>query len=258
VGELDRGTLVRLTSDPATDRNPVWSPDGDRIAFASNQTGAWEVLLRVPDGTGDATVLATFDSEAQEVWPWGWSPDGSTLTVVVRGATSADIGTIPSDGSGTWEPLIQTEAEEEMPAIAPNGQWIAYMSDETGNFEVYLQRYPDLGGRRLVSVGGGTDPIWSSDSRELLYGRGGPPDAMMRVTVDVAGDDRSALTVGTPELLFDYRYRAARFSRNYGLSPDGQRLLMITGDAPPEGDTATQIILVQNFAEELTRLVPVD
>ena len=144
-----------------------------------------------------------------------------------------------------------------MPAIAPNGQWIAYVSDETGNLEVYVQRYPDLGDRRLVSVGGGTQPVWSSDGRELLYGRGGPPDAVMRVTVDMAGDDGSALTVGTAEFLFDYLYRAARGSHNYALSPDDQRLLMIKREGTSrDGDTPTQIILVQNWFEELKRLVP--
>ena len=114
VAELDRGTLARITSDPALDVAPRWSPDGRRIAFASRRTGSWEVLLRAPDGTGDATVVATFDDHVQRVVPWGWSPDGTTLTVVVEDATSRDIGTIPSDGSGTWEPLIHTDANEEM------------------------------------------------------------------------------------------------------------------------------------------------
>ena len=259
MGDLDRGTLVLLTSDPAVDSNPVWSPDGDLIAFASNQSGASEVLLRAPDGTGDARVLTTFKGGVQDVWPWDWLPDGSKITVVVQDEVSRNIGTIPSDGSGPWEPLIQTNADEEHPAIAPNGQWIAYVSDETGDLEVYLQRYPDLGDRRLVSVGGGVQPIWSPDGRELLYGRGGPPDAMMRVTVDVAGNDGSALTVGTPEFLFDYRYRADRNSRGFALSPDGQRLLMIKLPGPPaDGEASAQIILVQHWFEELQRLVPVD
>ena len=255
VAELDRGTLARITSDPALDVAPRWSPDGRRIAFASRGTGSWEVVLRAPDGTGDATVVATFDDDVQRVVPWGWSPDGTKLTVMVDDATSRDIGTIPSDGSGTWEPLIHTDANEEMPAIAPNGQWIAYVSDETGDLEVYLQRYPDLGDRRLVSVGGDVQPIWSLDGRELLYGRGGPPDAMMRVTIDMAGDDPSA-TVGTPELLFDYRYRANRFSQNHALSPDGERLLMIKRSTLSDGDLPAQIILVQNWFQELTERVP--
>ena len=257
VAELDRGTLVPLTSSPATDRNPVWSPDGNQIAFASNRAGSWEVLLRAPDGTGEATVLATFDDEVQEVVPWRWSPDGSTLLTTVQDATSHDIGTIPSDGSGTWEPLLQSENGEQQPAIAPNGQWIAYTSNESGDYEIYLQRYPELDDKRAVSIGGGTLPVWSPGGRELLYGRGGPPTAIMRVAVDPAEDDPSVLVFGAPEFLFEYIYRAHPFSKTYPLHPDGQRFLMIKPEgASSAGDTSGQIILVQNWFEELTRLVP--
>ena len=129
------------------------------------------------------------------------------------------------------------------------------MSNETGAMEMYVQRYPDLGSRSLVSVGGGSQPIWSPDGRELLYGRGGPPDAMMRVTVDMAGDDPSALTVGTPEFLFDYRYLAGLDRRNYAVSPNGQRLLMITagGDA-----SSARINVVLDWHQELLERVPIN
>ena len=154
MGDLDRGTLVRLTSDPAVDLAPVWSPDEARIAFASNQTGTWDVRLRSPDGTGDATVLTTFDRDVGLVVPWGWSPDGTTLLVQVENESS-DIGTIPGDGSGTWEPLLDTDAHEVQPAISPDGQWIAYTSDETGDWEVYLQRYPVCPGGPTPRLGDG-------------------------------------------------------------------------------------------------------
>ena len=102
---------------------------------------------------------------------------------------------------------------------------------------------------------GGISPVWSPDGRELLYNSFSDPYAMMRVTVDRAGDDPSALTVGTPEVLFDHRSRTQRNSHNHALSPDGQRFLMFTGslrEYPP-----LQVVLVQNWFEELTRLVPV-
>ena len=195
----------------------------------------------------------------QQAWPYDWSPGGDGLLVVVDAGTSLDIATVELDGSGTWEPLIHTDADERGPAMAPNGQWIAYESSETGGPQVYLQRYPELGDKRLVSVTGGMHPIWSSDSRELFYARrvaGALPDAMMRVAVDL-GDPGRAPMVSRPEALFDYRYGASPNLRTYGLSRNGDRFLM-SGGRVLEDDTFGQIILVQNWFEELKRLVPIN
>ena len=178
---------------------------------------------------------------------------------MVRGAAGRNIGSIAIDRPGTWEPLIQTEFDEGHPAIAPNGQWIAYTSNESGEYEVYVQRYPDLGDRRQVSLGGGIHPVWSADGRELLYGRGAPPDAMMRVTVEMAANDPSTLSLGTPEVLFEFNYRPSLDVRTYDESLDGQSLLMIEGvDGSSRFVEGTgRINVVLNWHQELLERVPI-
>ena len=164
-------------------------------------------------------------------------------------------------GEPSWEPLLDSEAGEFGPAISPDGQWIAYVSDETGRNEVYVQRFPDLGERQQVSTDGGLDPLWSPDGRALYYlglrGGGGPGEVAV-VTIDPG----TSLSVGNPEVLFDYaNYAPPRLAgRSYDITPDGQRLLMLSLQVSGETGVAPtpQITLVQNWFEELKRLVPID
>ena len=212
VTELARGTLTRITTDPGDDGSPLWSPDGRRVVFTSNRSGRLELLWKAADGTGTAETLASFDEAEHRVRPYSWSPEGSALVIEINNPdTGQDVGLVSVDGTGEWEPLIQTAADEQEPVISPDGRWIAYTSDETGEGQVYVQRFPDLGDRRQISVGGGRRPTWSRDGSALIYlGGGPPPTAVMRVTVQ---DDAAAVgpvvgTAGTPlrlSLLFPGR-----------------------------------------------------
>ena len=260
VSELARGTLARLTRDDAFDGRPLWHPDGRRVAFRSDRNGQPELFLQAADGSGTAERLLTIDEAVTDIVPYDWSPDGATLFVVaLLPETGFDVGMVSTEGPGTWEPLVQTAASEVWPAISPDGRWLAYASDETGRFEVYVQRFPERGGRQPISVGGGVLPEWSADGSELFYGRGGPPDAMMRVTI--TGDERDppSLIVGTPERLFEWRYALPGVGlRHYDVSPDGQRFLMITPGGPADaGAGRAEINVVLDWFEELERLVPV-
>ena len=117
-------------------------------------------------------------------------------------ADSGDIGVLTMEGERSWEPLLELEAVEFGPAISPDGQWIAYVSNETGRNEVYVQRFPDHGGRQPISTEGGLDPTWSPDGQALFYlgiRGGGGPDEMAVVTIDPG----PPLSVGNPEVLFD-------------------------------------------------------
>ena len=258
VVELSRGTLERITTHPAEDTNPLWSPDGQRLLFVSIRSGRFELLWKSADGSGDVEVLTRFDDDGvYEVRPYSWTPDGSTVAVPpANPGTGPDIGMLLADGTGEWEPLIQTPDSEYDPAISPNGRWLAYRSDLTGVDEVYVDRYPDLGDRQLVSVDGGFQPRWSPDSHELIYRNCCPNTSLMSVSIEETGGDPASLRVGQPEPLLDWRYYlAGRLS--YDLTPDGERFLMITSDPEGEEEGIQQIVLVQNWFQELTERVPI-
>ena len=255
VAELSRGTLTRITTDPGEDTNPLWSPDGQRLLFVSERSGQFQLLWKSADGTGDVEVLTSFEQDVFDVRPYSWTPDGTAVAVPpATPGTGADIGMVLADGTGEWEPLIQTPIPEYQPAISPNGRWLAYLSVGAGQSGVYVDRFPTLGNRQPVD--GGRLPTWSPDGRELIYVRGGTPSmSMMRVTIEEADGNPASLRVGQPELILEHSYfDGAR--RSYDLAPDGERFLMIKSDPENEEAGADQINVVLNWAEELKARVP--
>ena len=260
VSELARGTLTRLTTRPGVDTYPLWSPDGQRVVFMSTEDGRVTLYQQAADGSGTPERLLT-DETMTDLVPYDWSPDGETLFLTgVSPDTDRDVGMVASDGSGTWTPLVQTPARDLAPAISPDGRWLAYASNESGLYEVYVQRFPEMLGRQQVSVGTGHRPHWSDDGRELFYLRAptGPPRAVVRVTVEPTDSDPPALDFGTEEVLFDWRYHQRSSAMPfYDLSPDGRFLMITTGDAAGDGSGRAEIHVVLDWFEELRRLVPV-
>ena len=262
ISELARGTLTRLTTQPGDDTYPLWSADGQRVAFMSREDSGVTIYVQAADGSGTPDRLLTNEMLTALV-PYDWSPDGETLFLTAFSPeTDRDVGMVSTDGLGTWEPLIQTPAREQSPAISPDGRWLAYASDESGRSEVYVQRFPDFLGRQQVSVESGYRPRWSEDGRELFYLRApvGPPTAVVRVTVEATNGDPPALNFGPEEVLFDWRYHIqADPMQSYDVSPDGQRFLMITSNETDEaGSGRAEIKVVLNWTEELKARVPVD
>lgn len=241
VFDLERDTLSPLFLDPGDDESPVWTPDGRQIVFTSGRDGLANLHLRAADGTGPVERLST-SSDLQ--WPQSWSPDGRTLVFSRRvrtgpaAAETLDTMTMRLDADRTVAPLLVTEFTESNPAVSPDGRWIAYRSDESGRNEVYVQRFPELGGRIQISTAGGTSPLWSSDGGELFYRQG---QAMMTVAVDGSG---AAFRAGQPERLFEGRYLDDQ-TRNYDVAPDG-RFLMIK-----QADTLRRIHVVVDWLEDL-------
>ena len=181
VSDLARGTLTRLTTDEAPDGNPLWTPDGRRVAFRSDRNGQPEIFWQAADGSGTAELLLTIDESVTDIIPYDWSPDGATLFVhATFPETGRDVGMVSLDGPGTWEPLIETGANEHMSAISPDGRWLAYTSNETGRDEVYVQRFPELEGRTAISVGGGRSSSWSADGAGSCSIFAPPQDQPMR------------------------------------------------------------------------------
>ena len=209
---------------------------------------AWE-------GTGDAERLMVIE-DSTNLRPSGWSPDGALLFEYSTTASiSMDIGMLSLEGDGTWEPLLATEADEQAPAISPDGQWIAYVSDRTGDREIYVQRFPELGGEQLISRGGGTYPVWSQSGRDLFYAtRGGA----VRVMPVESGPN---LRAGIAEILLTNAGEIFRdgIRRHWDVSPDGQRLLALgrLGAVTGEADSPLEINIVLNWFEELLERVPI-
>ena len=253
IHDLARGTETRLTTDPANDRAPLWTLDGERVVFSSGREGQEALFWKLADTPGDAERLMDGSDGGATIEANGWSADGQTLLFWwAGGGAPPDIGLLSMEGERTSEMLFDTEFREAGPVVSPDGGWIAYFSDATGQNEVYVQRYPELGSRQIISTDGGQQPLWSPDGHELFY-RG--PRGMMVVPVETDPTFRA----GDPEVLFEQQYFFNRSRRTDDLAPDGQRFLMVKEGAatPTEGGTSVpQIILVQNWFDELQRLVP--
>ncbi len=256
TAELERGTLSPLVTSPADEISPLWTRDGNRVVFASGQESSWGFYQRAADGTGPVERVIGFDKTVSVPSPSTWSPDGRLLAFDTYSAStgSFDIGLLSFDGTPSWKPLISSEHEEGAPVIAPNGRWMAYSSVETGQRQVWIQRFPDLGDRRLVSTGRGMDAVWSTDGRTLFF-RGGPSVPPSEMTaVPITYDP--ALSIGPPTVLFDRTYyRTPEPIRRIDLSPTDGRFLMLASPtataAEGMGPRWESLIVVQNWFEEL-------
>ena len=247
IYDVARGTLSRLTTDPATESSPLWTPDGERVVFGSDRENSRGLYSRQADGTGDAERLTTVDY-TRRLRPHSWSSDGTMLLFSTGGSrTTWDIGFLSMAGESSPRFLIQTEMVERHPAVSPDGRWIAYTSELSGEPEVYVERFPDLGDRRLISTDGGTMPLWSPDGRELFYMT--PDDAKLMV---VSIDSETRFKAGAPEVLFEGNFFRLGGLRSYDVTPDGQRFVILSRDgtdttknvAPPS------LVVVQNWLAE--------
>jgi serine/threonine-protein kinase len=250
VWDLKRETLARFTFDPSIDRFPVWTPDSRRIIFSSNRGGGLNPNLywQAADNTGTIERLTTSTNMQN---PVSISPDGSRLLFVeVGGTTNQDIGmlTINSARKSEIAPLIQTTFNELNAEVSPDGRWVAYQSNQTGAFQVYVQPFPRVDtGRWQVSTAGGTRPLWARSGRELFYESNG---SLMAVTVQAAG---SIFNAGNPIKLFDLAglYYLGDAGRTYDVAADG-RFLMIKQPITQNSNAASPtLVVVEHWTEEL-------
>jgi Tol biopolymer transport system component len=227
--------------------SPVWTTDGKRVVFSSRRAGPDNLYWKPADGSGEAESLST---QQNIQVPNSWSPDGSVLayTVVPEQGSAAgrDIWLLPREGEPS--PLIATSSDEFGAAFSPDGRWVAYVSNETGRTEVYVQPYPGPGAKHPISTGGGMEPAWSADGRELFY-RSPAGDQMFVVAVV----SEPGFSASKPETLFEGRYTASTAGSSYDVSRDGRRFLMVREE---QGAALTELRVVLNWFEELKRLVP--
>ncbi len=247
--DLTRETLTRFAFEGKFNNNPIWTRDGKRIAFQSNQSnkeGAANIYWQLADGSGGQERLTTSDYPNA---PLSWSLDGQLLAFTeINPATGYDIWVLRlSDRKA--QPFLRTPFNESVPQFSPDGRWLAYISDESGRWEIYVQPYPGPGGKWQISTEGGTEPVWNPNGRELFYRSG---DKMMAVEIVT----QPGFSAGKSRVLFEGRYEPtpATFP-DYDVTPDGQRFLMLK-PAEQEGGAPTQINVVLNWFEELKRRVP--
>jgi serine/threonine-protein kinase len=254
VLDLARETLTRMTFDPGAEQYPTWTPDGRRLLFGS---GNGVVFWQPADGTGSPEALTKNPPNPQ--FPYAVSPDGSRV-VLREGTGSYDLVTLLLGKDSKTEPLIRTPFTELNAEISPDGRWLAYESDESGQREIYVRPFPNVSaGRWQVSGSGGTRPLWSRNGRELFYMTTAGPEATLMSAPIQPGATWSA---GTPTKLFSGRFFFTETGigegRTYDVSPDGRRFLMIKeANGSDQPATSASLIVVLNWLEELKQRVPV-
>jgi len=240
VIDLVRGTSSRLTFEGTNDGNPVWSRDGEWIYYHSAQDNRPSIRRKRASGVGAEEVVV---ERPTRLVPASMSPDGRALLVMEQHTDTAwDVMRLELE-SQEMEPLIQTPFVEVLPSFGPTPDWIAYQSDETGRFEVYVQKVTGVGGRWQLSTDGGSRPVWSRDGRTVYYLWNGK---MYSVDVEVG----ESLVAGIPRPLFDLEYRGGPM-RPYDVTADGSRFVFVL--AQQTGDASAPMTLVQNWTRMLER-----
>jgi Tol biopolymer transport system component len=231
--DLVTGARTRVTFNPGGDSTPVWSPDGATIAFTSGRGGPALPYQRAADGTGNERPLFAFDRSA---WVNDWSRDGRWLiySTVPPSGIGNDLWSLPmSDGTaGTPAPYLVAPGRQQQAQFSPDGRFLAYGSDESGTFEIYVQPFPNASdGKWMVSSGGGAEPRWSPSGKELFFFSG-------RSLVAVPVSLQPTFSNGAPVALFDAPVLAGYSNdSDRWLAPDGRRFLLLTSvghdQAPP-------------------------
>jgi Tol biopolymer transport system component len=255
ITELSRGATSRFTFDAAQDNSsPIWSPDGSRIVFGSVRNGKWGLYLKASDGTGTEDRL--IESDAQ-VLPMTWAPDGRSIVYQVYDPkTQQDQWLLPLSGDRKAVPLLNTVFVEIHPQISPDGRWLAYSSDESGQAEIYVRPFPMGLSKWQVSTAGGQFPRWRADGHELFYMSQQANGKLMAVEVRSAG---STFEVGAPKALFDsllvgnLAHPSGGNYHPYAVSRDGQRFLIPSFPASSSAADAASspIAVVLNWAAGL-------
>jgi len=244
------GTRQKLTQDGTVNWRPSWTPDGRSVLFPSNraQTGeAMDLMLFVAPVDGSGAPRLVID-HSFSIWEGEYSPDGAWLIFrsderVGDQVSDSNILGLHHGSDSTIIPLVTDPAISTQLAISPDGRWLAWTGNPTGQREIYVAPFPDMSYTRVVSLDGGTEPRWARNGRELFYKSQG-----QLMVVPVAASE-SGLQFGSPRPLFSVRpYRSARNRPEYDVAPDGQYFLMIRD---VQGEGGREVFYVENWFAEL-------
>jgi hypothetical protein len=230
IYDLQRNSRSRFTATPLAEAAPSWGVRAEQIVFWSGP----DIKLASADGTGEPRILA------QGRYP-SITPDGKYLVYAAPGEYSAyyDLWYRPLDESREAERVVVSRSRKNWPRVSPNGEWMVYCSDESGEYQVYLTRFPSGDGKWQVSASGGYWPRWSEDGRRVYF-----TDAD-RAIVEVEIRTTPTVTLSVPQVLFE---RSARFATSFDLAPSGDRFLMLRNVGAPGSPTG--ITLIENWAAE--------
>jgi eukaryotic-like serine/threonine-protein kinase len=237
--DLLRGSVTRLTFDTAVDSAPIWSPDGMRIVFGSNRKGPYQLYAKSSSGAGGEDLLL---ESPNTVFPLDWSKDGRFLLYSeVDVKTGRDLWALPVTGSDRKPiPIGTTTVDEQNGQFSPDGRWVAYQINESGEFQIVVQPFPQPTGKWQVSTGGGTDPRWRADGKELYFIS--PDGKMMASSINVQG---STFAATAPVALFQASpVTGLGFNKQeYAVSRDGRFLI----NQPAEASINAPITLILNW-----------
>ena len=239
--DLIRHTESRFTFRPTLDDDPIWSPDGEFVAYDANPGGVANIYKKRSTGAGNEEIVLKSDTAA---YPYDWSTNGRYILYNKPGSKGIpDIWVLPLTGDHTPFPYVNTDANESNAKFSPNGRWVAYSSNESGKDEVYVQAFPPTEAKWQVSTAGGSSPEWRSDGKELFYMS--PAKKLMAVEVKTSG---ATFEQGIPSALFDIDVDVYNAPNRYAASKDGKRFLV---NWAAEGSRRYPITVVVNWMAEL-------
>jgi Tol biopolymer transport system component len=234
--ELSTGIFSRLTF--SNDGDPLWSPDGREVLFLSERRGKWALYRKIVGGGGAETLL--FESDDPR-FPEHWLPDGKSILLINRNGLVFSRLSLTGERKPTV--LLESEFDKDEPNVSPDGHWIAYNSRESGNWEVYVARFPEFTEKRQVSKNGGGQALWRKDGKELFYIT--QDGKLMAVSVKIG----STIETGVPKLLFQTGLAFNLQNNEYCVSGDGTRFLF----GEPIAEAATPFNVVLNWTAEMKR-----
>jgi Tol biopolymer transport system component len=232
--DLKRALPTRFTFDKAIESNPVWSPDDTKVVFLSPRNGGADLYLKAANGTSNEEILL---KSGENKAPTDWSKNGFLLYTMINSKTKNDVWVLPMEGDKKPRPFLVTDFDEGSARFSPDGRFVAYVSNETGNDEVYVRSFPDGGGKWQVSKGGGATPAWSRDGKQLFY-----TNSARLFAVDVTSTP--TFQSGEPRVVY-----TMLDGGEWDVAPDG-RFLVVQSSAQ---NAAAPIKVVLNWQAELKK-----